>query len=398
MQFFLFDDLIIADQLKPFTFTRPVGLIRLGIFTMQERWSKMLEEDIILCASDRLSDVWPNKFSSEGISINAAWIPTKAEVEMVKNLPQGVALVKGKVLLALHQSEGKDSPCHVPYQIERFANKHEVPDAELLTRPWEIFSKNGKVLRSDFEMIREGRTSAGVQDPFTRIYGEENVFVEEGVDIKAAIINATEGPVYLGKNSQVQEGSIIKGPFALCHDSVVNMGAKIRPDTTIGPFCKVGGEINNVVFFGYSNKAHDGFLGNSVIGEWCNLGADTNNSNLKNNYGEVKIYSYADQKMIGTGLLFCGLIMGDHCKTSINSMLNTGTVVGIASNIFDGGFPPKHILSFSWGGSTEGFELHRFEKFIEAERRVFARRKKVISPEYESILKEIYESKKHLPR
>ncbi len=214
--------------------------------------------------------------------------------------------------------------------------------------------------------------------------------MEEGVDIKAAIINAEDGPVYIGKNVQIQEGSMLKGPIALLDHSVVNMGAKIRPDTTIGPFCKVGGEINNCVFFGFSNKAHDGFLGNSVIGEWCNLGADTNNSNLKNNYSEVKVYSYNDQKMIGTGLQFCGLLMGDHSKTSINTMLNTGTVIGVGCNIFDGGFPPKHIIAFSWGGSRDGFEVFRFEKFLEAETKVFARRKQVISGDYIALLSDLY--------
>jgi len=173
----------------------------------------------------------------------------------------------------------------------------------------------------------------------------------------------------------------------LLNNSVVNMGAKIRPDTTVGPYCKVGGEISNAVFFGYSNKAHDGFLGNSVIGEWCNLGASTNNSNLKNNYSEVKVYSYDSQKMVSTGLQFCGLLMGDHSKTSINSMFNTGTVVGIGCNIFDGGFPPKHVISFSWGGGREGFEMYQFDKFIEAEKRVFARRNLEMSLAYINVLR-----------
>jgi len=267
---------------------------------------------------------------------------------------------------------------------------------EFLSRTWEIFSKNGKTLRNDFELITEGRKSEDITDPFTIVYGRDQIFLEEGVDIKASILNASEGPIYIGKNAQIQEGSIIKGPFALLDHSVVNMGAKIRPDTTIGPYCKVGGEINNSVFFGFSNKAHDGFLGNSVIGEWCNLGADTNNSNLKSNYGEVKVYSYALQKMVGTGLQFCGLLMGDHSKSSINSMFNTGTVVGIGCNIFDCGFPPKHVISFSWGGSRDGFELYQFDKFIEVEKRVFARRKMEMEVPFEQMLKSIYNEKEKL--
>jgi UDP-N-acetylglucosamine diphosphorylase/glucosamine-1-phosphate N-acetyltransferase len=266
----------------------------------------------------------------------------------------------------------------------------EFPDAQVISMPWHIFSFNGKVLRNDFEICTKGRVSEELTDPFTVVYGNHQLFLEEGVDIKAAVINASEGPVYIGKNAQIQEGSVIKGPFALLDNSVVNMGAKIRPDTTIGPFCKVGGEINNSVLFGYSNKAHDGFLGNSVLGEWCNLGADTNTSNLKNNYAEVKIWSYVEEEMIPTGLQFCGLLMGDHSKSGINTMFNTGTVVGPGCNIFDGGFPPTHLPAFTWGGVRTGFEMYRFDKFLEAESRVYARRNKKITEEYENLLRHLF--------
>lgn len=390
MNYFLFDDQDISHQLKPFTFTRPVALIRLGVFTQKERWENLLGAQVNICASEKLSHVWSACENKEGIWINAAWLPSDEEVELVKNLPVDASLVTKKYLLATHVDSSKSAPVQGNYHLNRLVNKNLVSEARLITRPWEIFSLNGAELRKDISWIFKNRVSQSISDPFTRIYNPENVFVEEGADVKAAIINAEDGPVYIGKGAQIQEGSIIKGPVALCEHSVVNMGAKIRPDTTIGPYCKVGGEINNCVFFGFSNKAHDGFLGNSVIGEWCNLGADTNNSNLKNNYSEVKIFSYAEQKMIGTGLQFCGLLMGDHSKTSINSMLNTGTVVGVGCNIFDGGFPPKHIVSFSWGGSRDGFELFRFEKFLEAETKVFARRKKEISPAYQNLLEALY--------
>ncbi|HRH34163.1 MAG TPA: GlmU family protein [Catalimonadaceae bacterium] len=390
MNYFLFDDQDISSQLKPFTFTRPVALIRIGIFTQKERWENLLGTSANICASERLSHVWNACEDQAGIWINAAWIPTPDEVELVKNLPVDASLVSKNYLLATHVDSRKSAPLQGHYQLHRLVNKNLISDPLLITQPWEIFSLNGKVLRSDFEWVRQNRKSEAITDPFTHIYNPENVFVEKGADVKAAIINAEDGPVYIGAGVQIQEGSLIKGPVAFCDHSVVNMGAKIRPDTTIGPYCKVGGEINNCVFFGYSNKAHDGFLGNSVIGEWCNLGADTNNSNLKNNYSEVKIFSYAEQKMIGTGLQFCGLLMGDHSKTSINSMLNTGTVVGVGCNIFDGGFPPKHIVSFSWGGSRDGFELFRFEKFLEAESKVYARRKREISPEYKNLLEALY--------
>lgn len=388
MHVFLFDDEPLAEQLKPFTFTRPVALIRMGIFTMKERWDRMLGTSTTIWASERLSALWPKPAVIEGIWINASWIPTPKEADRVRNLAAGHALVKGEVLLAFHQSN--PSPINLSKPLPIFFTKEEVPDAFILTRPWEIFKENGRMIRTDFDLISQSSSSAKIQDPFTRIYHEDQVFVEEGADVKAAIINASGGPVYIGKNAQIQEGSIIQGPFALCEGAVVNVGAKIRPDCTVGPMCKVGGELNNSVFFGYSNKAHDGFLGNSVIGEWCNLGADTNNSNLKNNYGNVKVFSYAESKLIDTGLQFCGLLMGDHSKTGINSMLNTGTVVGVGSNIFDSGFPPKHVPGFSWGSAHNGFELYRFEKFLEVERRVFARRKRELSSEYISILETIF--------
>lgn len=398
MNYYLFDDQQISRQLQPFTFTRPVALIRIGIFTLKDRWQNLLESTVQICASERLASVWKSCENEDGIWINAAWIPTKDDIELIKNLPVGASLVSDDFLLATHTDSRRNAPLQGRYALNKLVNKNYVAGATIIQRPWEIFSLNGKILRNDFEWVKENRQSKAIEDPFSHVYAPENVFVEEGVDIKAAIINAQDGPVYIGKDVQIQEGSMIKGPVAVLDHAVINMGAKIRPDTTIGPFCKVGGEVNNVVFFGYSNKAHDGFLGNSVIGEWCNLGADTNNSNLKNNYGEVKVYSYPEQKMVGTGLQFCGLLMGDHSKTSINSMLNTGTVVGVGCNIFDGGFPPKHIVSFSWGGSRDGFDLYRFDKFLEAETKVLARRNKTISVEYRQLLEQLYDEHLELHR
>lgn len=388
MNFFLFDPAQVSRQLQPFTLTRPVALIRVGIFTMAERWEKLLATKVHICGHDVLEKLWPIPAEKAGIWIHPAWVPNAFDVEMVKNLGPNEALFHEETLLAWHQED--NSSKNSDHKGHEFALVRQIPDALLITQPWHIFSQNGNVLRSDFELITKGRTSAELTDPFTQVYGKENLFIEDGADIKASIINASEGPVYIGKDAQVQEGSVIKGPFALLDHSVVNMGSKMRPDTTIGPFCKVGGEINNAVFFGFSNKAHDGFLGNSVIGEWCNLGADTNNSNLKNNYADVKIWSCSERKMVSTGLQFCGLIMGDHCKTSINSMFNTGTVVGPCSNLFDGGFPPVYVPPFTWGGRLAGFETYRLDKFLEAEGRVYARRKQVMSEEYKSLLQHLF--------
>ncbi len=396
MKFILFEDREISTLLKPFTFTRPIANIRIGIFTMGERWKKLLNSDVEICGFGGTTVLFPiSDHNSNAILINSAWIPTSGEVALVEKLQVGDSIICGNTVLAAHL-HSLDSYRENGFFEKTNGNNIEIESAELIKRPWEIFSKNGKILRSDFDIIKSTKKSEEIIDVHTIVYGKDSIFLEEGVDIKAAILNASEGPIYLGKDAQIQEGSIIKGPVALLNNSVVNMGAKIRPDTTIGPFSKVGGEVNNCVIFGYSNKAHDGFLGNSVIGEWCNLGADTNNSNLKNNYGEVKVYGYEEQKMVSTGLQFCGLIMGDHSKTSINSMLNTGTVVGVGCNIFDGGFPPKHIVSFSWGGSREGFELYDFEKFIEAEKRVFERRKKEMSANYIQMLRNLYDKKKDL--
>lgn len=396
MNFFLFDPAQISLQLQPFTLTRPIAQIRVGIFTMVERWEKLLSQPVHVCGHDLLEKLWPIPEHKTGIWLNSAWIPGEFDIPMVQNLEPNQGLFRGDVLLAFHQKEDSRflSSSHAP----EFDLVRQIPDAVLITRPWHIFSINGKILRSDFELVKKGRSSVSITDPFTRVYSPENIFVEEGVDIKAAVLNASNGPIYLGKNSQIQEGSVIQGPFALLDHSVVNMGAKIRPDTTIGPFCKVGGEINNSVFFGYSNKAHDGFLGNSVIGEWCNLGADTNNSNLKNNYGDVKVWSYADKRMISSGLQFCGLLMGDHCKTSINTMFNTGTVVGPGCNLFDGGFPPTYIPCFTWGGNHTGFEIYRLDKFLEAETRVYARKGKIMSEAYLMILQHLFVRSASEPR
>jgi UDP-N-acetylglucosamine diphosphorylase/glucosamine-1-phosphate N-acetyltransferase len=261
----------------------------------------------------------------------------------------------------------------------------------LLQKTWNNFQFNGSEIKKDFELITAGRKSAEINDPYTRVYSSENIFIEEGANIKAAILNAENGPIYIGKNTEIQEGAIIRGPFALCEGSTINMGAKLRGDTTVGPHSKVGGEVSNAVIFGYSNKGHEGFLGNSVIGEWCNLGADTNTSNLKNNYAPVKLWDYTKGGFANTGLQFCGLMMGDHSKCGINTMFNTGTVVGVGSNIFGDGYPRNFIPSFAWGGAA-GFSTFQFPKFEEVAIAVMGRRKIAWTPEDKEILSRIFET------
>jgi len=270
----------------------------------------------------------------------------------------------------------------------------EYPDEiVLIDQLWKIFQNNGNQIRADYKLITTNRKSAPVKDPHTRTYNDGNIFLEEGVVIHAAILNAENGPIYLDKNSQVQEGAIIRGPFTLGEGSIVNMGGKMRGDNTIGPFCKIGGEVSNSVLFGYCNKAHDGFLGNSVLGEWCNLGADTNTSNLKNNYDNVRLWSYAKNGFVDIGQPNCGLIMGDHSKSGINTMFNTGTVVGVSSNIFGGSYPRNFIPSFQWGGAS-GLVTYQFDKAIETAARMMARRNVVLNEIEKEILKNVFEQTK----
>ncbi|MEM8893572.1 MAG: putative sugar nucleotidyl transferase, partial [Bacteroidota bacterium] len=298
--------------------------------------------------------------SSDQLIINSCICPTGELVAKLNNLKNGQVLFNNDHWVGLKTSK----PDWKAIEEQKFNGLDMVKcddDPIIIEQPWHIFRQNGRAIREDFALVTKGRTSAGITDPHTKVYGEENIFIEEDVEIKAAVINASDGPVYLGKNSMIHEGALIKGPLALCEGAHINMGAKMRGDNTIGPYSKVGGEVSNSVIFGYSNKAHAGFLGNSVLGEWCNIGADTNTSNLKNNYTSIKLWNYARERFIDTGLQFCGLMMGDHSKAGINTMFNTGTVVGVGANIFGDGFPRTFIPSFAWGGAS-GFSTFKLSK------------------------------------
>ncbi len=372
MNYILFDDNNRA-QLFPFTLSRPVCEIRAGILTLKQKWEKHLGEQCAYHTIGYLESKYPS-LSQENIDnaciyINGAVFPTEELIHQIKKLTSNSALVKDDKIIAVacnsyHSSFNPNS--------HGFNNSQCFTSIQTLEKPWEIFALNGKNIQDDFDLITKNRNSARI-DASNQVIHPENIFIEEGASVLCSILNASTGPIYIGKDAEVMEGSMIRGPFALGEHSALKMGAKIYGPTTIGPESKVGGEINNSVIFGYSNKAHDGFLGNSVIGEWCNLGADTNNSNLKNNYGQVKIWNISDNDWQATGLQFCGLLMGDHSKAGINTMFNTGTVTGFCANIFDGGFPPKYIPSFSWGGHKNApkFEL---DKAVEVATKVFERR------------------------
>ncbi len=384
MALILFDDHS-WDNLLPLTFTRPVSALRVGIMTIAEKWEHDLKSISTPLTREYLQGKFPCEASGDNLYINSSLLPDGGVVGAIQNLKENQALVKEGVLLAVRSKEGDcDS-----FRAENWIKKGLAYEGELslLDYPWKIFQLNGQELEADFLRVTKGRRSEKLSDT-VRVDQSENVFVEPGFSGGYFTLNASRGPIYLGADSEIMEGSIIRGPFALCEGAVLKMGAKIYGPTTIGPFCKVGGEINNSVLLANSNKGHDGFLGNSVLGEWCNLGADTNNSNLKNNYADVKIWNYPAGTFINTGNQFCGLIMGDHSKCGINTMFNTGTVVGVSANIFGPGFPPTFIPSFSWGGAG-GFTTYRMEKVLETASLVMERRDMQLNEEDKAILEHI---------
>jgi UDP-N-acetylglucosamine diphosphorylase/glucosamine-1-phosphate N-acetyltransferase len=384
MNLVLFDDPAIRTNLLPFTFTRPVSKIRIGILTIAEKWEKRLTTTASFLTEPYLQKKFPAKPSQDNLFVNGAWCPDDEALKSINTLKQNEVLIHNAMILAWRSAD-----MALP-ELSKSTPKIFSGTVTLLDQVWRIFQYNAEQIQVDYTLLTAGRKSASVQDKHTIVYNESNIFVEEGVAIRAAVLNAEDGPIYLGKNSVVQEGALIKGPFVLCEGSTVSMGGKMRGDTTVGPFSKVGGEISNSVIFGYSNKGHDGFLGNSVIGEWCNLGADTNTSNLKNNYENVKIWSYARGGFVDTGLQFCGLMMGDHSKCGINTMFNTGTVVGVSANIFGDGFPRNFIPSFSWGGAS-GFTTYQLKKACDTAERVMERRKLKLDAVEKEILTSVFE-------
>ena len=384
MNLILFDDPSIRHDLSPFTLTRPVSEIRVGILTITEKWERHFNLKASFHTDEYLIEKYPLKSTSDNLLVNGAVCPDDLLHKAIAGLGKEEALARNGVLIAAQTSQTSfDGIKVIEYEKE----------ITLIDQVWKIFQHNGTQIKADFELVTKDRKSSSLNDPHTILYGklDIDIFIEEGAIIKAAVLNAESGPIYIGKNTQVQEGALIRGPFALCEGSHVNMGAKIRGDTTVGPHSKVGGEISNAVIFGFSNKGHDGFLGNSVIGEWCNLGADTNTSNLKNNYENVKIWNYKKGGFKDTGLQFCGLIMGDHSKCGINTMFNTGTVVGVGCNIFGDGFPRTFIPSFAWGGAA-GFSTFQLNKMLDTAEKVYERRGKKLDDIDKGILKHLYET------
>ena len=386
MNYILFDS-DVRNTLLPFTYTRPVADIRIGILTIREKWEKHLGLTTTTITEEYLEEKYPMVEMEENILINASFCPTEDLVEQVKKLSKNEAIFKGDDVIAFYTSESQEEVNFDAYSQIEF--KDELIQ---IKNTWDIFTFNGKAIQLDFDLITEGRTSESIPKG-VQFLNKENIFIEEGAEIVFSTLNASEGPIYIGKDALVMESSSIRGPFAMCENAVLKMGAKIYKDTTIGPYSKVGGEISNSVIFGYSSKGHDGYLGNSVLGEWCNLGADTNTSNLKNNYAEVKLWDYESGRFAKTGLQFCGLLMGDHSKCGINTMFNTGTVVGVSVNIFGSGFPRNFIPSYSWGGAA-GFTTFQMNKVCEVATAVMQRKSLVFDDKEKKILEHVFEETK----
>ncbi|MCZ8228658.1 GlmU family protein [Flavobacterium sp.] len=383
MNYILFDGPA-RNALLPFTFTRPVADILVGIMTIRQKWELYLGSTTTTLTEEYLSDKYPMVELEGNVMINASFLPNEILVELVSNLEPNQAIFKKDEIIAFYTSDNQDEVNFDTYEIIEYND-----DCITIENTWDIFSKNDAAIREDFELITQGRKSQPIPKS-VNVIAPENVFIEEGAKLEYVTLNASSGPIYIGKDAEIMEGSIIRGPFALCEKAQVKMGAKVYGATTVGPASRIGGEVKNSVLFANSNKGHDGFLGDSVLGEWCNIGADSNNSNLKNNYEEVRLWSYETEGFAKTGLQFCGLMMGDHSKCGINTMFNTGTVVGVSANIFGSGFPRNFVPSFSWGGAS-GFTTYLTKKAFETARLVMSRRNIVFDEKEAAILEHVFE-------
>jgi UDP-N-acetylglucosamine diphosphorylase/glucosamine-1-phosphate N-acetyltransferase len=385
----LFDDES-REQMLPLSYTRPVAELRTGIFTIRERWEKLLKGSASYITSDYLNARFPMHLEDDNIVLNGAVMPNDRLVRLIEQLDPNEALMDDGNLIAARLNRHQFENLLRDEAIEEISGI-ELSDTPFihLSYPWDLFLYLRATIEYDFNLITKGRVSQTIPAN-NQVIAVDNIFIEEGAQVNCAILNAQSGPIYIGKNAQVMEGSIIRGPVTIGEGSIIKMGAKIYGPTAIGPECRVGGELKEVVILGYSNKAHDGYLGNSIIGEWCNLGAGTTTSNLKNNYSNVKMWDYSTRSMRDTGLQMLGLVMGDHSKAGIQTMFNTGTIVGVACNIYGADFPPKFIASFTWGGAS-GLVTHRVEDALSTAKKVMARRDIIFSAVDESILRKVHD-------
>lgn len=405
MNIVLYDDSR-RDHLLPLTFMRPVSEIRVGILTIREKWEYFLGQRASHLTEPHLSKKYPIKKADDNILINGSILPNHEIAGAIKQLKPRQALIAGEYIVAMRMmaEDFVNIPDITPEKAQK-QDKGTSDDIEYIKcsvdhlkidYPWHIFKYNGEAIRKDFEMLTHKRKTARFSRADNTVINRKNIFLEPGAKVHGALINAENGPVYIGKNAEVMEGAMIRGPVALGEHSKIKMGAKIYGPATIGPHSKVGGEFEDSVIFGYSNKAHDGFVGHSVIAEWCNLGADTNTSNLKNTYEPVRLYSYAKESFVKTGEQFIGLIMGDHSKCGINTMFNTGTVIGVNANVFGDGFQRNFVPSFAWGGKS-GYKQYLFDKAVQVARAVYKRRGMTFDETEEEILKAVFDKAAKFP-
>lgn len=381
MQIVFVDSEAAWTDLLPLTYTRPINHLRVGILRIFEKWSLHFAGEVYFNTADYLQEKFPNHTSGEALFIRSGLLPQPDLIEAIGKLKTGESLCHQNEVLA---AKGDEKHFYAPEHTIDFPS----PFSEI-KHPWDLFRLNGQEIERDFHALTVGRKSEPIHES-NLIIGDHPIFLEAGAKAFGATFNTSNGPIYLGKNTEVMEGSLVRGPFALCEGASLKLGAKIYGPTTVGPHSKVGGEVNNSIIQGYSNKGHDGFLGNSVLGEWCNIGADSNNSNLKNNYAEVRLWNYNQERFIPTGLQFCGLIMGDHSKCGINTMFNTGTVVGVSANIFGAGFPRNFVPSFSWGGA-QGVSTYATRKAFEVAEKVMERRGMALDDKEINILNAVFE-------
>jgi UDP-N-acetylglucosamine diphosphorylase/glucosamine-1-phosphate N-acetyltransferase len=382
MNVILFDEH--PESFYPLSLTRPISELRVGISLIREKWQYWIPGSYSYACEAHLAGKYHTVLEERNLWINSRVLPNVKVVEAIRNLALNEALFHDSQLIACANASG--SPEHYNKVIQL------VGELDILEMHTDLFHRNGAVMVQDFKCLTEGRKSEPIPEWCT-VLGTHEVFVEPGAQVFPCILNATNGPIYIGKDAIIMENAVLKGPLALNEAATIKVGAKIYGDTTIGPHCKIGGEVSNTVFWGYSNKGHDGFLGNSAVGAWCNLGADTNSSNLKNNYAPVKLWDYATGRFKDTGLQFCGLVMGDHSKCGINTMFNTGTVIGVSANIFGSGFPRNFIPSFSWGGAN-GFSTYQLKKAFETAQIMMARRQIFLDDKEKDILEKVFDKTK----
>lgn len=386
MNIIFFDDNETRRHLLPLTYTRPTALLRVGITTIEEKWKDFLgcNHTYSFLTASHLKAKFPVKALHTNLMVAGHVIPSATLAAQVLSLNEGEALFSDNELIAYYgDASGFDN--------KQYTHKVYVENPPvILRRAYDIFLNNSLIIKEDFDRLTHGRLSATIPTNATVIGDTSQIFIEEGASVEGACLNTKQGPIYIGHNVEIMEGACVRGPFAACHDAKVRIGAKVYGGTTLGPHCKIGGEVESTVMIGYSNKAHDGFLGDAVIGEWCNIGGGTTASNLKNDYSEIKLWDYVERRFVRTGLQFCGLIMGDHSKTGVNCMINTATVLGVGVNIHGSGFPRPFVASFQEGSSNAGFKDVPLKTFYSIAQRVMARRGMELTQVDKDIFASIY--------